>query len=188
MSTTNAAAVRPDRARDGERRVELWVRAPPIWTEGGRAGLVERLERLESAGWLDHLVIRTWGPTVDATRPRTSRDAVVRNRVAAFREWARRTGRALPGFETVRTADGRMGPDRDVVHLPTVTLAAYRGGAVELVAPVADGTGLHTTADWVADAERRAFGESVDGVRDDDGDEGEHASGAGRRRYSASPA
>lgn len=174
MTVTNTTVAGPGRAHDGERRVELWVRAPSVWADGGRAGLVRRLERLEAAGWLNDFAVRTWGPAVDTTRPRTSHDVVVRNRVASFREWARRTGRALPGFETVRTSgEGRMGPEHDVVRPPAVTLAAYRDGAVEWVAPVADGAGLHTTADWVAAAERRAFGDLFGGDREvrPDGDE-----------------
>ena len=48
-----------------------------------------------------------------------------------------------------------------------MTLAAYHGGAVEWVAPAADPTGIHTTAGWTADAERRAF-ETDDDARPDD--------------------
>ena len=182
MTTTNTAVVRPDRASGDERRVELWVRAPSVWADGGHAGLVARLERLEAAGWLDGLAVRTWGPAVDTTRPRTPRDAVVRDRIATFHEWARRTGRALPGFETRTSGEGRMGPERDVVRPPAATLAVYRGGAVEWVAPVADGTGLHTAADRVAAAERRAFGAPVDG-----GQVGS-SGGDGRLRHPAFPA
>ena len=128
---------------------------------------MERLERLEAAGWLGDFEIRTWGPYVDPpVAPETPRDAVVRSRIGAFREWARRTGRVLPGFETVHTCgEGRMGEERTVVRVPAVTLAAYRGGGVEWVAPAADPTGLHTASEWVADAERRAF-ETDDGHLD----------------------
>lgn len=182
MTATNAPVARSDRARGGRRWVELWVRAPPVWADDGRhAGLVARLERLEAAGWLDGLEVRTWGPSVDATaRPRTSRDAVARNRVDAFRAWARRTDRVLPGFETARTCgEGRMGEERTVVRVPAVTLAAYRGDVVEWVAPVADAAGLHTTAEWVAAAERRAFGTPADA--DGDGGGCEPPAGGGRR-------
>lgn len=171
MIGTNALV--EGRAPDGERRrVELWVRAPPTWTDDSHAGLVARLEALESAEWLDDFEVRTWGASLDPTsRPRTWRDAVVRDRVAAFRAWARRTGRALPAFETVRTCgEGRMGAERTVVRLPSVTLAAYRGDALEWVAPAADPDGFHTTSEWVAAAERRAFGRPTDrrpGDRDD---------------------
>ena len=163
MTTTNTPAARRGRGGDG-RRVELWLRAPSVWTDDRRAGLIGRLERLESAGWLDDVEVRTWGAFVDpAARPQTDYDAVVRNRVEAFRAWARRTGRALPGFETERTwGAGRMGEERTVVRLPPVTLAAYRGDAVEWVAPAADPDGLHTTSEWIAAAERRAFGTPVD--------------------------
>ena len=165
----------PRRTRDGERRrVELWTRTDPTWADQTYVGVVRRLKRLESAGWLDEFDRRSWGPCVDTARPpSTERETVVRNRVGAFREWARRTGRTLSALEATRIyGEGRMGAERSVVALPSVVLASYRDGALEWVTPNEDATGLHTAAEWVDAAERAAFG--GDGRGDGDEDESEN--------------
>ncbi|POG57452.1 HTH domain-containing protein [Haloferax marisrubri] len=141
---------------DSERRVELWIR--PIRDGFGEEhqALVVRLERLADEGLVDDVCVRTWDRDVDVesdTAP-TKRDAVVRERLAECRLWARNEGVALPTLdERATVGSGRMGPEHDAVVLPPTLGIVFRDDEIEAVYPHERTEGRRTLADWVETAE-----------------------------------
>jgi hypothetical protein len=140
---------------DGERRVELWIRQIRDGLGEEHQALVVRLERLADEGVVDDVCVRTWGREVDVesdTAP-TKRDAVVRERLAECRHWARREGVALPTLdERATVGSGRMGPEHDAVVLPPTLGIVFRSDEIEVVYPHERDEGLRTLSDWVETA------------------------------------
>ncbi|KTG19455.1 HTH domain-containing protein [Haloferax profundi] len=139
-----------------QRTAELWIRPIRDGLREEHQSLVVRLERLVREGYLDDVCMRTWNHNVDVetdTAP-TQRDALIRERLAAFRQWARREGVELPTLdERATVGSGRMGPAHDTVVLPQTLVAVFRGDDVEAVYPHERRGKMKTVADWVEDAE-----------------------------------
>lgn len=138
-------------------QVELFVRSlSPDGALCSQEAVVDRLADLEASGRIGSFSVRVWGdrlPRGDAA-PRTDAGAYVADRLEEFRTWARRTDRSLePGFE-VREVGATLVDEcepRTVTVPPMMTLAAYRGEDLEVVAPhTADGETV--TVEAVLDA------------------------------------
>lgn len=67
---------------------------------------LSRLDDLESNGTIDDYTVHVWGEGVslDPRIADTDAGGFIRERVAAFREWAYETGRTLTGFREHRTS------------------------------------------------------------------------------------
>ncbi|WP_416839119.1 HTH domain-containing protein [Haloferax sp. DFSO52] len=142
--------------RNDSRTVELWIRPIRDGFREEHQTLVARLERLVSVDEFDDVVLRTWNHNVavEADTAPTKRDEFVRERLSAFKQWARNAGVELPSLEEhARVGSGRMGPATDTVVLPQTLLAVFRGDTVEAVYPhVRDGS-LTTIGDWLEGVE-----------------------------------
>ncbi|MFC7128763.1 HTH domain-containing protein [Haloferax chudinovii] len=141
---------------NGERRVELWIRPIRDGLGEEHQALIVRLERLTDGGVVDDVCVRTWGRNVDVESDLapTNRDAVVRERLAECRHWARTEEVALPTLDERSTVgSGRMGPEHDAVVLPRTLGIVFRGDEIEAVFPHERDEGTQTFADWVETAE-----------------------------------
>lgn len=121
----------------GSVHVELYVRALP--THGSTANAVlGRLSTLEQRGLVDSHEVLVWGdraPTSPAAA-QTATGQEVAERVALFREWARRNDVSLGPAMQSRTVDSSIREESyDEVRLPEVLVATYREEDLVAVAP-----------------------------------------------------
>lgn len=135
-------------------RAELYVRS--LAADDSQVQIEEalsRLEELESAGTIDDYAVHVWekGISLDPQIVATDAGAFIRDRVAAFREWSRETGRALPGFAERTTRSAMTGRTHQNLTVPTIALCERHGEEIVWVAPCenADGT-VTTVADRLA--------------------------------------
>lgn len=121
------------------RSAELWVRShAPAGIDREQHALVERLEVLVDAGGLADRSVRSWPTEVALSRTatRAPESAIVLDRVAAFRSWARRTGHSLsPYFRTRELEATVTGEPHAAQVLPVRAMIEYRDGRVVHVAP-----------------------------------------------------
>ncbi|KAB1196853.1 MULTISPECIES: HTH domain-containing protein [Haloferax] len=138
------------------RTAELWIRPIRDGLGEEHQTLIVRLERLVSEGYLEDVCLRTWNHNVDVeadTAP-SKREGLIRERLAAFRQWARKEGVELPSIEEhARVGEGRMGPAHDTIVLPQTLIAIFHGDTVEAVYPHVRGGRMKTTGDWLEDVE-----------------------------------
>lgn len=117
-----------------------------------------RLEELVDTDVIDEYEIHVWGDGVclDSPLVETETGAFIRERVAAFREWAHETGHELVGFANRTTRSAITGRVNENVVVPTMAACERRGDVIKRVAPSrsdADGT-LTTVADLLSTLER----------------------------------
>jgi len=135
----------------GRVRVELHVRSlAPRAGKRRQNSVIDRLEDLESEGYVDEWTVDVWGRQVglSAAAARTDAGQFVLERVAAFRDWADDTGRSVASFFETRHVDsGITGEQYTALVLPSLTLAEYRDGDLAYVAPCSDGDEVTTVTD-----------------------------------------
>ncbi|KAB1189007.1 MULTISPECIES: HTH domain-containing protein [Haloferax] len=139
-----------------DRTAELWIRPIRDGLGEEHQTLVVRMERLVTDGFLNDMCLRTWNHNVDVETDMapTKRDALIRERLAACRQWARREGVKLPTIEEhAKVGSGRMGPAHDTVVLPQTLVVVFQGDDVEAVYPHERDGKMKSVADWVEDAE-----------------------------------
>jgi len=132
-------------------RVELHVRSlAPRAGKRQQERVIDRLDRLESAGHVDELSVDVWGRQVElsSAAARTDAGRFVLDRVDAFREWAAETGRSVESFFRTRRVESTITDESyAALVLPSLTLAEYRDGDLAHVAPCTDGDEVTTVAD-----------------------------------------
>lgn len=108
---------------------------------------LSRLDDLESNGTIDDYTVHVWGEGVSLDPQITETDAggFIRERVAAFREWAHETGRTLTGFREHTTRSAMTGRVYCNLRLPAMVLAERRGEDIEWVSPCEDEDSEPTT-------------------------------------------
>lgn len=105
--------------------VELYVRSLSPAAAGGRQErVVDRLDRLTSAGHVEDFEIRVWGREVGVEGATAAAESVL-DRVEAFRAWADARGAELP-FR--RRAVATPAASGEALRLPTMALAEYLEG------------------------------------------------------------
>lgn len=122
-------------------RVELWIRSMSSWTVGREGTFVDDIEELVDAGVVDDYEVTMWNDhvPVEPERELTRREALVRDRVDAIREWADEQGYELPAFSRSKKVRGFDGPSYEATVLPLAVLIGFDDGAVEWMAPYSDG-------------------------------------------------
>lgn len=137
----------------GRVRAELHVRSlAPRAAQRQQERVIERLDRLESAGRIDEATVDVWGRQVSlsSAAARTDAGRYVLDRVESFREWADETGRSVESFfETRRVASEITDEEYVALVLPSLTLAEYRDGDLAYVAPCSDGDEVTTVPDRI---------------------------------------
>jgi hypothetical protein len=135
--------------------VELWIRTLPTGAGEEHDELRQRLAALERRGTVESVRVRTWPHEVVLDGPTTPRDRAITDRIQSFKQWAARTGVALPAFDRRTTAGvGRMGPEYTALTLPQTALAVSRDGTLRWVAPCVEGGVERTPWEWVEAAEQ----------------------------------
>lgn len=127
---------------DSPPRVELYVRSlAPTTARPSQERVVERLQRLDGSGDLAGFDVLVCGECVcpNAATAGTDPGKRLLSRYEAFEDWAADRDRDLVGFEERETSS--MVTDTTVTGIvfPRMTLAEYRGGTLEFVAPSRNG-------------------------------------------------
>lgn len=133
--------------------VELYVRSLAGGDSQARVGeALSRLETLEREGAVADYDVHVWGEglSLDPAVTATDAGAFIRERVAAFREWAREADRELAGVEERTVHSAITGTTTRNVSLPAMALCERRDGAIEWVAPSTGPEGTTTVADRLA--------------------------------------
>lgn len=145
--------------------VDFRVRSDaPSCVGSTRARTRERLQRLESEGYIDSFTVDLWGtlaltddtPEMEATRG-------LHETVDQFRSWARDRDLSLqPAFRT-REIDAMLDEEvREELVPPMFCVAVYSDSSLDAVFPHADEDGINTVCDAL---DRLATGESLDPTR-----------------------
>jgi hypothetical protein len=122
--------------------------------------IIDDVSGLADAGYLDDFSVYLWGKRISPDAPateQTDRGQFFTTRLDQFYRWAATANRELePMFE--RTAIDSAFRDRsyDVISVPTIALAEYRGRTLEHVTPHRAG------GDYVAVDDRLATLETTD--------------------------
>lgn len=120
------------------RRFELYVRSlAPGSASPAQEHVVSELERLSEAGAVEEYRVHVWGDALalDSRSARTETGQRVHRRVRRFEEWADREDVAIPGAFERREVHTMVGETHDVLTLPVLLLAEYRGGELVAVSP-----------------------------------------------------
>lgn len=129
----------PAGSSDSTPTVELYVRTlAPRAARDRLERVVARLEALESADTVGKFSVRVTGKAIPATPAETVTDygAFLCNRVAVFKEWARRGGHSIDArFERRSVHSQFTGEDYDAIVWPDLVLAEYVDGDLRFVAP-----------------------------------------------------
>lgn len=138
---------------EAEKTVELYVRSlTPDDGRGPQSAVIDTLSRLEDEGRIDELTVSVWGRIVglSTTARRTDEGQAILDTIAAFRAWARATGRSLnPAFTTRETTARITGESHASILLPTMVLAEYHDGELHHVTPHQQNGAVTTVADRV---------------------------------------
>lgn len=121
--------------------VELYVRSLAAGDSQARVEeTLSRLRDLESDGAIDDYDVHVWGDGValDSQVTETDAGAFIRERVAAFREWAHEADRDLAGFDERTTHSAMTGRAHRNLSVPAMALCERRGEDIEWVAPCED--------------------------------------------------
>lgn len=134
-------------ARDAEITVVCYARAPMLLDPVDAH--VETLQRCDSDGTVDAVLLRSWPERVALTDGSPHPEVV--DAFERFERWAdRRNVSVRPPFEVRTTTSVVTEETRDVLVTPLLCLAIYRGESLVGVFPyTADGT-THTATDAIA--------------------------------------
>jgi hypothetical protein len=144
---------------DSSLTVDLYVRSLAVGDGSARIEeTLSRLEDLESEGAIDDYAVHVWGEGVslDPRIAETEAGSFIREHVAAFREWARDTGRTLTGFREHTTNSAMTGRVHRNLRVPAMALCKRRDDEIEWVAPCDDDGETTTVADRLAAIEEDA--------------------------------
>ena len=120
--------------------------SPP---DGPRESVLARLRELEAAGIVDDLAVYIWGKSIPAIPQEAAvTRTLVHERVAEFRRWADRNGRALePAFRRCEQSTMVSDERRKIIRLPLQCLAVYRNDCLAGVFPCTTDQGTNTVLD-----------------------------------------
>lgn len=150
---------------EGTLTVDLHVRSlAPGPGQSQQERVIERLDDLETGGYVDEFTVNVWGRQVSLSSAvaRTDAGQFVLDRVEEFREWAAGTDRSIDSFfETRRVESSITDQEYAALVLPALTLAEYRDGDLAYVAPCTDGETVVTVEDRLDTLERNRVTEVV---------------------------
>lgn len=155
-----------------DRHVELYVRSlsyPNTFRRGGC--VVDRLERLESAGVISGFDVTVWGRelVISGTTARTETGRRLLDRFEAFRRWTERAADAAGSVFEVRRVESEVtGDEYTSVVFPVTVMAEFVGDELAHVTPCSEGDGVCSvddrldTLEAATDRDESARGEAVD--------------------------
>ena len=132
-------------------RAVVWLRDPSPPPGDSRRSALSRLRELESEGSLSDVSVRVWGRFVEAS-PRDDGDGrPIRDRIAEFYGWADRNDRSLdPAFRRCERSTLLSPEETDVIRLPLICVAIYRGDQLVRVVPCSTEEGTDTVPDCLS--------------------------------------
>jgi len=140
-----------DAEPDGHPRAVVWLRDPLPPPGDSRQSALSRLRELESEGTLSDVSVRVWGRFVEASPPDDGGDRPIRDRIAEFYEWADRNDRSLdPAFRRYERSTLLSREGTDVIRLPLICVAIYRGDRLIRVFPCSTEEGTDTVPDCLS--------------------------------------
>lgn len=120
------------------RTLELYVRSLSSGAGVRVESLIDRLDTFVTEGYIDDYTVTVWGERVSTgpTVAQTDSGASIRRRITEFRQWANQHNVTLEGGFDRRTVHSSItGETHEFITLPSVTLAARRGGDLEWIVP-----------------------------------------------------
>lgn len=137
---------------DDATRLELYVRSlSPNGAGPSQDAVVASLDRLERAGAIDDYSVRVWGDALplDSATARTGAGRWISRSVQRFREWVTARDATVPGAFERRETHTLADEGCEVLTLPVLLLAEYRGEELVSVTPRIEDGALYTVADHV---------------------------------------
>jgi hypothetical protein len=121
-------------------RVEVYVRslAPPPGPKQQQETVLNRLDRLESAGIVDETTVSVWGKAIclDGPYRKTAACRRIEDRIDRFREWAASAGATIElPFETQSVTSSIFDDEYERLVPPQVCLAVQTEDGIALVLP-----------------------------------------------------
>lgn len=132
---------------DGGPRVEVYLRSlAPTTARDEQERVLARLERLEARGDVAGYSVELCGECVcrSSVAARSTVGRRLLERYEQFAAWAAERDRELVGFDRLDTTSLLTGTEVTGVVFPRLTVAEFRDGELDFVAPSTNGTATTT--------------------------------------------